>query len=273
MNDQTETSVRGAITELYANPLPDFISVRDALAKELRSAGDREAALAVKGLRKPSRAAWALNRVVHQEPESLATLDAAVADIVAAHAGDGDVRAAMAALREAVREYATLAAAESRSAGFSLDVGGLSNAILAVLGNPTSYEEFRSGRMTEVPDAGGLDFLSNMPARPKLEVSGSGTSSPLQVDPAEAAEAREQARLAAEALATARAAAAAATAVLAESDAEVSTAEERLRHADFELKAAQQRREFARRTKEAASAELKRAEAASDEAERRLRSV
>ena len=273
MNDHSETSVRRAIDQLYASPLPDFISSRDALAKELRSAGDREAASAVKGLRKPSRPAWALNRVAHREPERLAALDAAVAGIVAAHTGDGDVRAAMAALREAVREYAAFAAAESRTAGFGLDVGELSNAILAVLGTPTSYDEFRSARITEIPEAGGLDFLTSLPSRPKLEVSASGSPPEPQADAAAAAAAREQVRLAAEVLESARAAADAAETALAESDTDVATAQESVRRADSELKAAQQRREFARRTKEAASAELRNAEAAHHEAESRLRNV
>lgn len=269
MTDQAANSAQRSIDRLYADPLSEFISGRDALAKELRAAGDREAASAVKSLRKPSRAAWALNRVAHQEPESLTALDAAVAGIVAAHTGDGDVRAAMATLRNAVRDYATAAAAGSRSAGISLDVGELSNGILAVLGNPGSYDELRSGRMSEVPDAGGLDFLTSLPARPHLEVSGPGQAAPHAVDPAEAAAAREEARLAAETLESARAAADAAAAALADADTEVASAQENVRNAESELKAAQQRREFARRTKEAAAEELRHAEAACRDAERR----
>lgn len=272
MNDQADMSLRRVTDQLYAGPLADFISSRDALAKELRSAGDREAASAVKGLRKPSRPAWALNRVAHQDAERLVALDDAVTGIVAAHSGDGNVRAAMVALREAVRELATLAAAESRSAGFSLDIGELSNAILAVLGNPTTYDELRSGRITEIPEAGGLDFLSSLPTRPKLEVSASTSPEP-RVDPAEAAAVRELARQATEALDNARAAAEAATVALADSDAEVLAAQEKVRIAASDLEAAQQRREFARRTKESAAAELRSAEAAVQEAERRLRNV
>ena len=272
MTDQTATSVQRAIDRLYARPLTDFISARDALAKELRAAGDREAASAVKSLRKPSRAAWALNRVAHQEPDSLTALDTAVAGIVAAHTGDGDVRAAMATLRNAVRDYATVAAAGSRSAGVNLDAGELSNALLAVLGNPDSYGELRSGRMSEVPDAGGLDFLASLPARPHLEVSASRQTAPQTVDPAEAERARKEARLAAETLESARVAAEAAAAALADADTDVAIAQEELRLAESELKAAQQRREFARRTNEVAAAELRHAEAVSREAERRLES-
>lgn len=269
MNDRTETAVRIAIDKLYAGRLADFIRSRDALTKELRSAGNRDAASAVTALRKPSRPAWALNRVAHREPKSLAKLDAAVARIVDAHAGNGDARAAMAALREAVREYATLAAAESRSAGFSLDTGAVSNALLAVIGNPTSYEELRSGRVSQIPEAGGLDFLTSLPTRPKLEVSGPRKALRPEVDAAEAAAAREQAAVAAEALETARAAVDAAATALAESDADVAAAEEKARVAEVELKAAHQRRDFARRMKESASAELRNAEAASQAAERR----
>ena len=272
MTEQKATSVQRAIDRVYAGPLTDFISARDALAKDLRAAGDRDAASAVKSLRKPSRAAWALNRVAHQEPESMIALDTAVAGIVAAHTGDGDVRAAMATLRNAVRDYATVAAAESRSAGIGLDVGELSNAVLAVLGNPGSYDELRNGRMSEVPDAGGLDFLASLPARPHLEVSASRQGAPQTIDPAEADRAREEARLAAETLESARVAAEAAEAAFADADTDVARAQESVRHAESELKAAHQRREFARRTKEAAAAELQNAEAACREAERQLES-
>ena len=272
MTDHTATSAQRAIDRLYAGPLTDFISARDALAKELRATGDRDAASAVKSLRKPSRAAWALNRVAHQEPESLTALDSAVAGIVAAHSGVGDVRAAMATLRNAVRDYATTAAAGSRSAGINLDVGELSNAILAVLGNPDSYDQLRSGRVSDVPDAGGLDFLATLPTRPQLEVSSPRQAASETVDPAEAERAREEARLAAEALDAARVAAEAAAAALGDADTDVARAQEMLRHAESELKAAQQRREFAHRSREAAAAELRHAEAACREAEHRLES-
>jgi hypothetical protein len=45
--------VQARIDELYALPLDRFIPERDALAKELRSAGDREAAQLVKSKLKP----------------------------------------------------------------------------------------------------------------------------------------------------------------------------------------------------------------------------
>lgn len=265
-------ALHNAITKLYAAPIADFIRARDTLAKELRSAGDRDASSVVKSLRKPSRAAWALNRVAHEQPERLAALEHAITELSDAHAGNADVRSAMAALRAAVRKYAVEAEAECRRVGFSLDIGDLSNAILAVLGQPRSYADFRSGRLTELPEPGGLDFLTSLPARPHLEVA-SSAAPPLPADPAEAAAASEQSRLAAEALQAAQSAAAAAAAALVQADSDVAAAQAQLRTAESEMQAALQRREFARRTKEAANAELRTAEAASHAADRRLNSI
>lgn len=269
-----KAALQDAIAALYGGPFADFIRARDDLARALRTGGDREAASAVKSLRKPSRPAWALDRIAQQQPGTLSALEDAVGEIVDAHAGKGDVRAAMATLREAVRGYATQAAEEARSAGFSLESGDLSNAVLAVLGNPDSWDELRRGQLVDVPEAGGLDFLAALPARPRLEVSSyrSAPAAPA-VDPAEAAAAREQARLSTEAVERARAAAEAATGALADAETEIASAQEKLRSAESELKEALQRREFARRAKESAAAELRTAEAADQEAQRRLRSL
>jgi hypothetical protein len=62
---------------LYGLDLEEFISARDALVKELRAGGDREGAAAVKKLAKPTRAAWAVNRLVRDRPDEIAALVAA----------------------------------------------------------------------------------------------------------------------------------------------------------------------------------------------------
>jgi hypothetical protein len=59
---------------LYGLDLEEFIGARDALVKELRAAGDREGAAAVKKLAKPTRAAWAVNRLVRDRPDEIAAL-------------------------------------------------------------------------------------------------------------------------------------------------------------------------------------------------------
>src|SRR4051794_41985373 len=62
------------IDALYAADLEDFVGARDALAKQLRADGDREGAAAVKKLPKPTRAAWAVNRLVRERPDEVRAL-------------------------------------------------------------------------------------------------------------------------------------------------------------------------------------------------------
>jgi hypothetical protein len=62
---------------LYGLDLAEFIAARDALAQELRAGGDRDGAAAVKKLAKPTRAAWAVNRLVRERPDEIAALVAA----------------------------------------------------------------------------------------------------------------------------------------------------------------------------------------------------
>ncbi len=59
---------------LYALPLDEFTPARDALAREVREGGDREAATRVKKLRKPSLAAWAVNQLAHGERKQVRAL-------------------------------------------------------------------------------------------------------------------------------------------------------------------------------------------------------
>ena len=59
------------IDELYASPLDTFIASRDALAKEMRAAGDGDGAKRVKSLRKPVVPAFAVNRLVHEDPGAI----------------------------------------------------------------------------------------------------------------------------------------------------------------------------------------------------------
>lgn len=72
-----EKAVEQAADELYGLAPGEFTSARDARAKELRSAGDREAANAVKALRKPTVAAWALNQLSRRKGKDLDRLLAA----------------------------------------------------------------------------------------------------------------------------------------------------------------------------------------------------
>jgi succinate dehydrogenase/fumarate reductase flavoprotein subunit len=64
----------GEIDRLYSLPLEEFTRERDELAKRLRKDGDADAAAAVKALKKPSVAAWAVNQVQRDRPEEVREL-------------------------------------------------------------------------------------------------------------------------------------------------------------------------------------------------------
>jgi hypothetical protein len=84
------------IAQLYAVPPDEFVAARNALAKRLKGAGDREAAASVAALRRPPVSAWALNEVARREPDRVSAMLGAAAVLSAALAGDGstDVRTA-----------------------------------------------------------------------------------------------------------------------------------------------------------------------------------
>ena len=84
----TDDLLRAAADELYAADLDSFTERRKELAAGARAAGEPAVAKEIAALRKPTRSAWAVNRLVRADPtvpERLATLA-------------GDLRAAEAAL-------------------------------------------------------------------------------------------------------------------------------------------------------------------------------
>jgi hypothetical protein len=66
--------LEGAIDDLYARPPEEFTAARDALAGDLKGAGDDQGAKRVRALRKPVRSAWAVNRLVREDPDAVREL-------------------------------------------------------------------------------------------------------------------------------------------------------------------------------------------------------
>jgi hypothetical protein len=62
------------IDRLYSLPLDEFVKARDELARSLRGADRRADATTVKGLRKPTVGAWALNQAVRTRREDVSDL-------------------------------------------------------------------------------------------------------------------------------------------------------------------------------------------------------
>lgn len=260
-----ETQLEEAITALYRSPLEDFIPRRDALTKELRSAGDRAAATRVKALRKPSRAAWALN-VAAADGGALRKLVDSVAATLDAQADGSDVRAAMTRLRTAVRELADSAAAAASDAGHSIDSATFATAVLAVLGRPDSFEELRAGRLVAVPEGGGLDFLSSLPTSLPQRASQTDAKAEVPADDTEDGTALRAVAEARERLEARRVA-------LREAESKARAAEARVRQTEEAARAARSEYDLARELADAAAAQLKQAEQELAEAQAALRAT
>ena len=104
------------VRELYAGPPDTFIDRRKELAKALRADGDKEGAAAVGKLRRPSRAAWALNRVVaahHDDLNELVDIGRQLQDVQrGAGGGAADLRRLAGERRAVIVRLADAAVAE-----------------------------------------------------------------------------------------------------------------------------------------------------------------
>lgn len=170
MSEAIAMQLDSARSSVYGGPLEDFVRRRDALARELRSAGDRELANTVKALRKPSRIAWVLN-LAATDGAAIDRLASAVQNMLETQAAGGDVRAAIGVLRTAVRDFAAHAERGAAAAGQGIDAAALATAVLAVLGKPAAFDQMRGGYLVEIPAAGGLDFLASLPTPPPAKTA------------------------------------------------------------------------------------------------------
>jgi hypothetical protein len=142
------------IARLYGLPPEEFTPGRNALAAELGADGDREAAAAVKALRKPTTAAWAVNQLVRAEPDLVEALLGAGGELRQAHRqaasgrGAAQLRAAAAAERAAVE---MLLAKASAAIGRPLTpalVDSVRNSLHAASSGDEARELVRTGTLT-----------------------------------------------------------------------------------------------------------------------------
>lgn len=156
------TELETAVVAVYRGPLEEFISRRDTLAKQLRAAKRRDDADRVKALRKPSRTAWVLDTIVHEDPAAIEQLVDAISAAQTVRSG-ADLRAAVETIRAAVRAVAAVGAHVAIRAGQPIDANTLAMALHAVIGETKAFEDLRAGRLVDVPDGGGLDILAALP--------------------------------------------------------------------------------------------------------------
>ncbi|MGH2705224.1 MAG: hypothetical protein ACRDJ4_09040 [Actinomycetota bacterium] len=138
-----------ALDELYAAPLEQFVSTRDALVRRLRDGGDPEAAARVAKLRKPSVAAWAVNQVVRRHGKGIEEL-LRQGDRLRHTRSAGEFREASRARQEAVAELLeqTAAILDDSGHGDSASVRErITQTLLAASAERAVVERLKQGRL------------------------------------------------------------------------------------------------------------------------------
>ena len=108
---------------LYALPSEDYIAARDEAPDAARAAGDPAAATALKALRRPSVAAWLVNRLTVGQPGLLdepLELELGPAAAEAQAGGDATALRTLGAQRRAPVEAVAYAAAQGRTVSAAL---------------------------------------------------------------------------------------------------------------------------------------------------------
>jgi hypothetical protein len=159
------------VDELFDGDIADFTRRRDELAKQIKKDGDKDAAAAIKALRKPTTAVWAVNQMARRNREKVGDLVRAAGDVRDAQAravsgrDDGSLRTATRNWRDLVNELAALVA---RDAGEQYR-----DDAAAMLQTASTTEQLAdvliAGRFTTAVSSAGFG-LEGMPDPPEREL-------------------------------------------------------------------------------------------------------
>ena len=144
-----------AADRLYGLPLEDFVPERDARARELRRAGEKDAAAQVAKLPKPSQVAWAANQLARGGADELLEAGEALRDAQLGGGGREALRAATAAERAAVEELVRSAPEPGGRAMSRAALDRLRALLHAVARNEEVRSAFVGGRLVDEPGDGG----------------------------------------------------------------------------------------------------------------------
>jgi ABC-type branched-subunit amino acid transport system substrate-binding protein len=166
------------LDELYREPPDGFVARRDELVKELRAAGDREEAERVKKLRRPTVAAWLINRAALVSPSALAEFAEASRQLEDAQtrALEGREEAATAWRAAAAREREAIDAVVDAAERLARDAGQpaseravelVAETLKAATGDAELRQRVLEGRVERERSAATLGTLAvEVPRRP-----------------------------------------------------------------------------------------------------------
>jgi hypothetical protein len=249
------------IDRLYGVALEEFVAERDALARQLRADGDRDGAAAVKKLAKPTRAAWAVNRLARShrdEVRALVEAGEALSGAQEALLGGADP-AVLRGAADAARALVDALVAEAEADGATRDK--VRATLHAATVDEDARREVAAGRVLKERSAsgfGGLDALvaagAGTPSRGKARggarprraaAAAPPKSKPKGPDQRELRKRRDALRRANEAEADAESAVAGARRALEQVEATIAARRRDLEDAASALSAARDRRERA----------------------------
>jgi hypothetical protein len=166
-----------AAEHLYGVPFADFVEERKTRAKELRSAGEKEAAAEVAKLPKPSQVAWAANHFARAgDADELLEAGARLREVQLGGGDREEVREAAAAERKAV-EALVKAADLSRA-----QQDRLRTLLHALASDDDLRAAFEAGRLVKEPEPGGWPTgeFTAVPRRspPKARAKGQAAAKP-----------------------------------------------------------------------------------------------
>jgi hypothetical protein len=170
-----DRALDSALDELYSARPEEFVATRKRLAKDLRDRGDRQAAQTVQEARKPSVAAWAVNRLVRDFPKEIRRLErigAALRETQARIIQGGDPGDMQQRLAEARDLIARLTRAARQLLG---DEGGASEAMLmrvsetlmASLADEARAEQVVQGRLVKELEPSGFGLPAGVTPSPR----------------------------------------------------------------------------------------------------------
>ena len=170
--------LRDAVAELYSSDPDEFIERRGALIARAREAGQAPAAKQIAALRKPTRSAWVVNRLVRADPGATAELASLGGELRAAQGSlDG---AAIRELSQRRRELIeSLARRAFTVAGQHQPPAGLRDEVTATLGaalaDPQFADTLAAGTLVRAVQAEGFGPVGR-PALTLVKGAGRGTT-------------------------------------------------------------------------------------------------
>jgi hypothetical protein len=175
MPSSSETATPDAEAErLYGLDPDEFVAARDAAAKALRGEGRKAEAAAVAKLRKPSVAAWVVNRLARDEAdlvEALLAAGAKLREVQLAGAAASDLRAAIEVEGKALDALMRPAGRIAGRSGSGRDaaLARARDTLHAAALDPELAEDVRRGVVVREQQAIGFPLGAALPDRPARE--------------------------------------------------------------------------------------------------------